>query len=130
MLNWVEQVGKIAALWKRKCFVTSSQATHFLPLVEPALICVHTYIQAKFAHMTSSTIRNYTWTKTGGLTGVDCNIGLRLINWYMVPFYNPSKHLTHTKPVAHMNALALLWEITIYTILWNNNMWLSERKPA
>ena len=45
MLKWVERVDKIAALWKRKHFVTSSQATHFLPLVEPVSVYVHTFKQ-------------------------------------------------------------------------------------
>ena len=34
-------------------FFTSFQATCFLPLVEPALICAHIYIQAKLAHVIS-----------------------------------------------------------------------------
>ena len=42
-LNKSTKLVKIVALWKRKCFVTSSQAIHFLPLVEPALIRVHTF---------------------------------------------------------------------------------------
>ena len=37
-----------------------------------------------------------------------------MINWYMVPFYNPSKHLTWTKPVAHTNVSAFLWSIPLY----------------
>ena len=30
----------------------------------------------------------------------------------MVQCYNPSNNLTHTKPVAHMNVSALLWDRT------------------
>ena len=43
MLNESSQLVKIAALWKRKSFVTSSQATCVLPLVELALIHVHVF---------------------------------------------------------------------------------------
>ena len=36
----------------------------------------------------------------------------------MDPFYNPSKHLNFTKPVAHVNALALLCLVSmLYTCL-------------
>ena len=58
MLNESSQLVKIAALWKRKCFVTSSQVTRVLLLVELALIHVRTCIQAKLAHVTSYTIWN------------------------------------------------------------------------
>ena len=57
-LNELTKLVKIAALWKGKHFVTSSQAIRFLPLVEPALIRVHICIQAKLAHMASYTICN------------------------------------------------------------------------
>ena len=52
------------------------------------------------------------WMKWWGWMGVDCSFDLSLIwsvNWYVVWSYNPSKHHTCTKPVAHMNASALLW---------------------
>ena len=55
----------------------SSQATCFLPLVEP---CFNpcTYIQEKLVHVTSYTICNGTRTKTVGLTGVDSTIDLSM----------------------------------------------------
>ena len=57
-LNELTKLVKITALWKGKHFVTSSQAICFLPLVEPALIRVHTCIQANLPHMASYTICN------------------------------------------------------------------------
>ena len=45
-MNRLTELVKIAALWKQKYFVTSSEATRFLPLVEPVLIRVHTFKQS------------------------------------------------------------------------------------
>ena len=37
--------------------------------------------------------------------------------------YNPSKHLTRTKPVAHVNASAIPWKKPVY--YWNHHLMLS-----
>ena len=44
-LNESTELIKIAALLKRKHFITSSEATPFLPLAEHASIHVHTFKQ-------------------------------------------------------------------------------------
>ena len=87
MLKWVKWIVKIVALWKRKHFVTSSQATCFLPLVEPASIRIlrlqlYWYIQTKLTYHASFAtlyICNGIWMKTVGLTRVAC-----IYHWHKV----------------------------------------------
>ena len=38
----------------------------------------------------------------------------------MVPFYNPLKHFTHTKPVTHMSVLVFL-RLQVYCTATTNN---------
>ena len=115
LIEWNELV-KIVALWKRKCFITSSQATHFFHWLKQ-LWSVYTFIQAKLDHVTPYTIYNGIWTKTVGLIGVDCTIELSLTQTIIL--IDTWLHFIILQSTLPIQNLWLTWMRKIYGFLLN-----------
>ena len=128
MLKWVERFGY------NYCFVEEEMFCYIIPSYLFSSIgwtCFnpYTYIQAKLAHITSYNICNGIWMKTVGLIAplIQAWHKLSIGTWFH--FITLQKHLTLTKPVANVNASALLclyamcsiciWRYAEYLIVYN-----------
>ena len=112
VLEWVKQLSQNRYFMEGECFVISFQTFLYNYLFSPwhwlnLLSSIYIHLIATGSYF----LLHYNYVNE-----VDCTTDLSLKwtnDWCMVQSYNPSKHLTCTKCMAHINVSAFLWLTTI-----------------